>query len=253
MTRRMQRAGKRHLVLWYSRDESSHGRTTPQCNYAVRAYWIGLSYAQVDRRLCGKAYQVMSAMARTAYVLAVTAPSAYGQLGHASSEADATQTFSWPDNSVSHARPSTRRSGARKLRRHGTEKNRGPLNVNRTKFGRCERFLAGTLPLSLGVRLGSGVLQSSRSEAAEAVSLYTAAAVSRPALPDEAGRSTASVPCSPGHERCAVLANMFIYGEYDCVTSLGLRDVKLIVDLAPTSAFRSVSGCTATRRARDRR
>ena len=75
--RRMLKAGKR---IWYCGTAVMRHRTGGErlkaAYYLRRAYWIGLSYALVDRRLHGKAYQVASALARLARAT-VAAPPAW--------------------------------------------------------------------------------------------------------------------------------------------------------------------------------
>jgi glycosyltransferase involved in cell wall biosynthesis len=75
VTRRMQAAGKR---LWYCGAAVMHHRTGGErltaAYYPRRAYWIGLSYALIDRKLSGRAYQVASAAARAVCLPLVTAP-----------------------------------------------------------------------------------------------------------------------------------------------------------------------------------
>jgi GT2 family glycosyltransferase len=72
---RMRKAGKR---IWYCGTAVMHHRTGGErlkaSYYVRRAYWFGISYALVDRRIHGKAYQIASAMARLARAILVTPP-----------------------------------------------------------------------------------------------------------------------------------------------------------------------------------
>jgi GT2 family glycosyltransferase len=73
--RRMRDSGKR---IWFCGSAVMRHRTGGErlkaSYYIRRAYWLGLSYALVDRRLRGKAYQVASAIARLVKLAWVTSP-----------------------------------------------------------------------------------------------------------------------------------------------------------------------------------
>jgi glycosyltransferase involved in cell wall biosynthesis len=74
--RRIRAAGKR---IWYCGRAVMHHRTGGQrlkaSYYVRRAYWFGISYALVDRKLCGKWYQIVAGLARLAKVMLVAIPS----------------------------------------------------------------------------------------------------------------------------------------------------------------------------------
>jgi hypothetical protein len=71
----MLKAGKR---IRYCGTAVMHHRTGGErlkaAYYLHRAYWIGLSYALVDRRMHGKVYHVASALARLARAMVAATP-----------------------------------------------------------------------------------------------------------------------------------------------------------------------------------